>query len=115
MLVTTHSTAVLADRVVFRLPDPSHLLTGVRLWDPAYVRLLMVAALLAAGSAAIGALTGPSLPVACVVTAVATLLLVRLTGASLRIDESFPQVAGVPVLGRLLGLTRPAAGAGTVP
>jgi hypothetical protein len=33
MLVTTHSTAVLADRVVFRLPDPSNLLTGVRLWS----------------------------------------------------------------------------------
>jgi len=33
MLVTTHSTAVLADRVVFRLPDPYHLLTGVRLWS----------------------------------------------------------------------------------
>jgi O-antigen/teichoic acid export membrane protein len=90
-------------------------LTGVRLWDAAYGRLLMVAALLAAGSATIGALAGPSLPVACVVTAVATLLLVRLTGASLRIDESFPQVAGVPVLGRLLGLTRPAAGSGTLP
>ncbi len=31
--MTTHSTAVEADRVVFRLPDPDAVLTGVRLWS----------------------------------------------------------------------------------
>ena len=83
-------------------------LTGVTLWDPGYVRLLVIAALLTAAAAAIAALTGPSLLVACVVTLGATLLLVRTTGATLRIDETFPWAAGVPVLRRLLGLRAPA-------
>jgi len=33
MPVSTYATAVEADRVVFRLPDPDGLLTGVRLWS----------------------------------------------------------------------------------
>jgi O-antigen/teichoic acid export membrane protein len=82
-------------------------LTGVRLWDPGYVRLLVVAALLAAGSAVIGVLAGQSLFVACVVTIGSTLALVRMTGATLRIDETFPWAADVPLMRRLLGLPAP--------
>jgi O-antigen/teichoic acid export membrane protein len=82
-------------------------LTGVRLWDPGYVKLLVTAAVLTAGSAVIGAVAGPSLLVACVVTVAATLLLVRITGATLRIDETFPWAAGIPLLRRLLGLRPP--------
>ena len=55
-----------------------------------------------AGSAVIGALA-TSLFVACAVTIGATLLLVRMTGATLEIDEMFPWAAGVPLLRPALG------------
>jgi O-antigen/teichoic acid export membrane protein len=79
-------------------------LTGVSLADGGFLRLVLVACLLAVGAAVIQAALQPGLGAAFAVTAVATLVLLRVTGGTLRIDDLFPQLAGRPVIRRLLGL-----------
>ena len=75
-----------------------HRFTGIHLADRRFLRLLGVGAALLAGVAVLDRLAAPTLPVALVITALATAALIRTAGGVLRIPEYFPATRGVPVL-----------------
>jgi O-antigen/teichoic acid export membrane protein len=72
--------------------------TGVHLADRGFLRLLGAGAVLLACVVVVAQLATPTLPVALVITAVATAVLVRTGGDVLRIPEYFPASRRVPVL-----------------
>jgi O-antigen/teichoic acid export membrane protein len=75
-----------------------HRFTGIRLADRRFLRLLGVGAALLAGVVVVDRLATPTLPVALVITALATAVLIRTAGGVLRIPDYFPATRGVPVL-----------------
>ncbi|MCW3066822.1 MAG: hypothetical protein JWN32_3994 [Solirubrobacterales bacterium] len=72
--------------------------TGVHLADRGFLRLLGVGAALVGCVVLVDRLAAPTLPVALVITAVATAVLIRTAGGVLQIPEYFPASRRVPVL-----------------
>jgi O-antigen/teichoic acid export membrane protein len=83
-----------------------HRLTGISLRDAPYLRLLGTALLLTGVAAGFQAVVRPGLPVALLLTAAASLLLVRANREALRVEEFFPGLARMPLLRHVVGTRR---------
>jgi O-antigen/teichoic acid export membrane protein len=81
-------------------------LTGISLRDAPYLRLLGTALLLTGVAAGFQAVVRPGLPVALLLTAAASLLLVRANREALRVEEFFPGLARMPLLRHVVGTRR---------
>jgi O-antigen/teichoic acid export membrane protein len=84
--------------------------TGVRLFDPIYVRVYAGIALVAAGLQSISTLLSPPIAVMAGLAVVATWLLVRVNARVLEVGETFPEVRRWPGLSFILPPEREAPG-----
>ena len=84
--------------------------TGVRLFDPIYVRVYAGIILVAAGLQAVSSLVSPPLAVMALLAILATWLLVRVNAGVLEVGETFPEVRRWPGLASILPPKREASG-----